>query len=49
LPLKREPLFKIKLIPGTQPIFKCPDGMAAIEQEELKKHIDDPLAKGFIK
>jgi len=49
LPPKREPLFEIKLIPGTQPIFKSPYRMAPMEQAELKKQIDDLLAKGFIR
>jgi len=35
LPPEREPLFEIKLIPRTQPIFKSPYRMAFVEQAEL--------------
>ena len=35
LPPEREPLFEIKLIPGTQPSFKSPYRMAFMEQAEL--------------
>ena len=49
LPPKLEPLFRIKLIQGTQPIFRSPYRMVAIEQKELKKQIGDLIAKGFIR
>ena len=48
-PSKREHLFKIKLILGTQHIFGPPYRMAVVEQMELKKQIDDLLSKGFIR
>ena len=48
MPPKLEPLFRIKLIQGTQPMFKGPYRMVAIEQKELKKQIGDLIAKGFI-
>jgi hypothetical protein len=41
--------FEITLIPGTMPIHKSPYRMAAKEQLELKKQLDDLLAKGFIR
>jgi hypothetical protein len=41
--------FEIKLIPGTQPIHKAPYRMAPKEQVELKRQLDDLLAKGFIR
>lgn len=49
LPPEREPIFEIKLIPGTQPIYKTPYKMAPVEQIELKKQLNDLLAKGFIR
>jgi hypothetical protein len=49
LPLDRDAAFEIKLIPGTQPIHKAPYGMAPKEQVELKRQLDDLLAKGFIR
>ena len=44
-----KPLFRIKLVQGTQPMFKGPYRMVAIEQKELKKQIGDLIAKGFIR
>jgi hypothetical protein len=41
--------FEIKLIPSTMPIHKSPYQMAPDEQLELKKQLDDLLAKGFIR
>jgi hypothetical protein len=41
--------FEIKLIPGTMPIYKSPYRMAPKEQLELKKQLDDLLAKDFIR
>ena len=49
LPLERESIFEIRLVPGTQPIFRSPHKMALVEQVELKKEIDELLAKGFIR
>ena len=49
MPPKLKPLFRIKLIQGTQPMFKGPYRMVAIEQKELKKQIGDLIAKGFIR
>jgi len=37
LPPERESIFEIRLVPGTQPIFRSPYKMAPIEQVELKK------------
>jgi hypothetical protein len=45
LPAERESIFEIKLVPGTQPIFRSPYKMAPIEQVELKRQIDELLAK----
>jgi hypothetical protein len=41
--------FEIKLIPSTMPIHKSPYQMDPDEQLELKKQLDDLLAKGFIR
>jgi hypothetical protein len=49
IPPKRDAAFEIKLIPGTQPIHKAPYRMAPKEQVELKRQLDDQLAKGFIR
>jgi hypothetical protein len=49
LPPERESIFKIKFVPGTQSIFRSPYKMAPIEQVELKRQIDELLAKGFIR
>jgi hypothetical protein len=48
-PLTRGMSFEIKLIPGTMPIHKSPYQMAPKEQLELKKQLEDLLAKGFIR
>jgi hypothetical protein len=42
-------IFEIKLGLGTQPIYKSPYQMAPKEQVELKRQLDDLLAKGFIR
>jgi hypothetical protein len=47
IPPERDAAFEIKLIPGTQPIHKAPYRMAPKEQVELKRQLDDLLAKGF--
>jgi hypothetical protein len=49
IPLERDAAFEIKLIPGTQHIHKAPYRMAPKEQVELKRQLDDLLAKGFIR
>ena len=41
--------FCIDLLPGTAPIAKRSYRMAPIELEEVKKTIDDLLAKGYIR
>ena len=41
--------FSIDLLPGTAPIAKRPYRMALIEHEEVKKTIDELLAKGYIR
>ena len=41
--------FSIDLLPGTAPIAKRPYRMAPIEHEEVKKTIDELLAKGYIR
>jgi hypothetical protein len=49
IPPERDAAFEIKLIPGTHPIHKAPYRMAPKEQVELKRQLDDLLAKGFIR
>jgi hypothetical protein len=49
IPPERDAAFEIKLIPGTQPIHKASYRMAPKEQVELKRQLDDLLAKGFIR
>jgi hypothetical protein len=49
IPPTRNAVFEIKLVPGTQPIYKSPYRMALKEQVELKRQLDDLLAKGFIR
>ncbi|WVZ84421.1 hypothetical protein U9M48_031458 [Paspalum notatum var. saurae] len=49
MPPDREIEFVIELLPGTAPIAKRPYRMAPIEQEEVKKNIDELLAKGYIR
>jgi hypothetical protein len=49
LPPERESIFEIKLVLGTQPIFRSPYKMAHVEQVELNRQIDELLAKGFIR
>ena len=49
IPPERDAVFEIKLVPGTQPIHKTPYWMAPKEQVELKRQLDDLLAKGFIR
>ena len=49
LPPEIKSIFEIRLVPGSQPIFRSPYKISPIEQVELKKQIDELLAKGFIK
>jgi hypothetical protein len=49
IPPQCDAAFEIKLVPGTQPIHKAPYQMAPKEQVELKRQLDDMLAKGFIR
>jgi len=49
IPPERDAVFEIKLVLGTQPIHKTPYRMAPKEQVELKRQLDDLLAKGFIR
>ncbi|WVZ63250.1 hypothetical protein U9M48_012895, partial [Paspalum notatum var. saurae] len=49
MPPDREIEFVIELLPGTAPIAKRPYRMAPIEQDEVKKNIDELLAKGYIR
>jgi len=48
MPPDRDIEFSIDLVPGTAPIAKRPYRMAPIEHEEVKKTIDELLAKGYI-
>ena len=49
MPPERDIEFSIDLLPGTAPIAKRPYRMAPIEHEEVKKTIDELLAKGYIR
>jgi hypothetical protein len=49
IPPEHDAAFEIKLILGTQLIHKAPYWMAPKEQVELKRQLDDLLAKGFIR
>jgi len=48
MPPDRNIEFSIELLPGTAPIAKRPYRMAPIEHEEVKKTIDELLAKSYI-
>ena len=48
LPPDREVEFAIELEPGTAPISRRPYCIAPKEQEEMKKHLEELLEKGFI-
>jgi len=48
MPPERDTKFCVDLIPGTQPISIAPYRLAQPFQEELKKQLDDLLAKGLI-
>jgi hypothetical protein len=49
MPPDRDIEFSIDLLPGTTPIAKRPYRMAPVEHEEVKKTIDELLAKGHIR
>jgi hypothetical protein len=49
MPPDRDIKFSIDLLPGTAPIAKRPYCMAPVEHEEVKKTIDELLAKGYIR
>jgi hypothetical protein len=49
IPPTRNAVFEIKLVLETQPIYKSLYRMAPKEQVELKRQLDDLLAKGFIR
>jgi hypothetical protein len=49
MPPDRDMEFSIDLLPGTAPIAKRPYHMAPVEHEEVKKTIDELLAKGYIR
>src|SRR6185312_4030935 len=49
MPPDRDIEFSVDLLPGTAPIAKRPYRMAPIEHEEVKKTIDELLAKGYIR
>ena len=49
MPPERAIEFCIDLLPGTAPIAKRPYRMAPIDHEEVKKTIDELLAKGYIR
>jgi len=48
MPPDRDIEFSIELLPGTAPIVKQPYRMAPIVHEEVKKTIDELLAKSYI-
>jgi hypothetical protein len=49
VPPDRDIEFSIDLLHGTAPIAKRPYRMAPVEHEEVKKTIDELLAKGYIR
>ena len=49
LPPRREVDHKIKVIPGSEPLFKVPYRLNQKELLELKKQLNDLLFKGYIK
>ena len=49
LPHEREVEFSINLIPGIGPLSFAPYRMSPSKLNELKKQIDELLAKGFIR
>jgi hypothetical protein len=49
MPPDREVEFAIEVVPGTNPVFKKHYRMTSPELVELKKQLDDLIAKGFIR
>ncbi|WVZ70740.1 LOW QUALITY PROTEIN: hypothetical protein U9M48_019383 [Paspalum notatum var. saurae] len=49
MPPDRDIEFLIELLPGTAPIAMRQYRMAPVEQDEVKKNIDELLAKGFLR
>jgi hypothetical protein len=49
MPPNRDIEFSIDLLPGTAPIAKRPYRTAPVEHEEVKKTVDELLAKGYIR
>jgi hypothetical protein len=49
MPPDRDIEFSIDLLPGIAPIAKRPYRMSPVEHEEVKKTIDELLAKGYIR
>jgi hypothetical protein len=49
MPPDRDIEFSIDLLPGTAPIAKRPYQMAPVEHEEVRKTVDELLAKGYIR
>jgi hypothetical protein len=49
MPPDRDIEFSIDLLPGSAPIAKRPYHMAPVEHEEVKKTVDELLAKGYIR
>jgi len=49
VPPEREVEFLIDLVPGTKPVSMTPYCMSASELAELKKQLEDLLAKKFVR
>jgi hypothetical protein len=49
VPPEREVEFSIDVVPGTRPISMAPYRMSAVELNELKKQLEELLAKRFIR
>lgn len=49
IPPERDMEFRIDLVPGTTPIYKRPNRMAANELAEVKRQVDGLLQKGYIR
>ena len=48
MPLDRDIVFLIEILPGTEPISKRPYWMPTQDLEEIKKHIKELLDKGYM-
>ena len=48
LPLDREIVFSIEVMPGTGPILRAPYRLAPAELKELKVQLEDIIEKEFI-